>query len=125
MAEIVRVEGLADVKARLQDLPVHLRKKVMYAVLRKAAVPIIKAAKANMMSTTIGHIHSHAGINYIANIDKLIFAFNVGCLIDKSAYAFGYGKHIKAKPILGCGLIEHDVPYFVPMMLNKAGRWVQ
>lgn len=47
MAEILSVEGLADVKARLQDLPVHLRKKVMYAVLRKAAVPIVKAAKAN------------------------------------------------------------------------------
>jgi hypothetical protein len=47
MAEILRIEGLADVKSRLQGLPIHLRNKVMYAVLRKAALPIIRAAKAN------------------------------------------------------------------------------
>jgi hypothetical protein len=47
MAEILRVEGLTDVRLRLQGLPIHLRKKVMYAVLRKAALPIIRAAKAN------------------------------------------------------------------------------
>lgn len=47
MAEFLRVEGLADVRARLESLPVHLRKKVIYSVLRKAAAPIIKAAKAN------------------------------------------------------------------------------
>jgi len=47
MAEIMSVEGLADVRARLESLPVHLRKKVMYSVLRKAAAPMIKAAKAN------------------------------------------------------------------------------
>lgn len=47
MAEIVRVEGLDDVRKRLESLPVSLRKKVMYSILRKAAAPIIRAAKAN------------------------------------------------------------------------------
>jgi len=47
MAEIIRVEGLADLKITLQGLPVHLRKKVMYRLLRKAAAPVLRAAKAN------------------------------------------------------------------------------
>lgn len=47
MAEIVRVEGLADLQLTLQGLPTHLRDKVMYKLLRKAAAPILKAAKAN------------------------------------------------------------------------------
>jgi hypothetical protein len=47
MAEIVRVEGLADVKLALINVPIHLRKKVMYRLLRKAAAPILRAAKAN------------------------------------------------------------------------------
>jgi hypothetical protein len=47
MAEIVRVEGLADLQLTLQGLPIHLRDKVMYRLLRKAAAPILRAAKAN------------------------------------------------------------------------------
>lgn len=47
MAEIVRVEGLHDLQITLQGLPVELRKKVMYKLLRKAAAPILRAAKQN------------------------------------------------------------------------------
>lgn len=47
MVELVRVEGLADLQLTLNGLPIHLRKKVMYKLLRKAASPILKAAKQN------------------------------------------------------------------------------
>jgi len=47
MAEIVRIEGLHDLQLTLQGLPIHLRNKVMYKLLRKAATPILKAAKQN------------------------------------------------------------------------------
>ncbi len=47
MAEIIRVEGLGELKTTLQGLPIHLRKKVMYRLLRKAAAPMLRAAKAN------------------------------------------------------------------------------
>lgn len=83
----------------------------------------IKSANANMQSTVIGHIHAFAGIQYSANQKHLIFGFNVGCLIDKERYAFAYGKKIKAKPILGCGIIADGIPTFIPMVLNKRGRW--
>ncbi len=84
----------------------------------------IKAALANMQSTVIGHLHAFAGINYSANSKHLIFGFNVGSLIDTHAYAFAYGKNIKAKPIIGAGVVIKGIPTFVPMLLNKKGRWV-
>ena len=83
----------------------------------------IKAAEQNMQSTVIGHVHSFAGIQYSANSRHLIFGFNCGCLIDREAYAFAYAKKIKRKPILGCGIIINGVPTFIPMILNKKGRW--
>lgn len=50
------------------------------------------AAVRHMQSTVIGHIHSHAGVQYIASDKCLYFGMNVGCLIDRRAYAFAYAK---------------------------------
>lgn len=83
----------------------------------------IKSANANMQSTVIGHIHAFAGIQYSANSKHLIFGFNTGCLIDRHKYAFAYGKKIKAKPILGCGIIIDGVPIFIPFKMDKRGNW--
>lgn len=85
----------------------------------------IKSAQANMQSTVIGHIHAFAGIQFSANEKSTIFGFNVGCLIDRKAYAFAYGRKIKAKPVLGCGIIADGVPLFVPMTLDRKGRWTR
>lgn len=84
----------------------------------------IKAAQGNMQATVIGHIHAFAGIQYSANSKHLIYGFNAGCLIDRHAYAFAYGKKIKSKPILGCGIIINGIPTFVPMVINSRGRWI-
>lgn len=83
----------------------------------------ISIARGNMRSTVIGHIHSFAGINYISTPEKLLFGFNVGCLIDNKAYAFAYAKNMKSKPILGCGIIHKGVPMYIPMVLNTEGKW--
>lgn len=84
----------------------------------------IKAAEQNMQSTVIGHVHSFAGIQYSANSKHLIFGFNVGCLIERTAYAFEYAKKIKKKPILGCGIIRGGIPTFIPMTMNTKHRWI-
>lgn len=84
----------------------------------------ILAAKGNMQSTVIGHIHSFAGINYVSTPDQLLFGFNVGCLIDTKAYAFAYGANFKSRPIIGVGIVYKGVPVFVPMILTKGGRWI-
>lgn len=83
----------------------------------------LKAAQANMQSTVIGHLHAYAGIQYYANARHLIWGFNAGCLIDRHNSAFNYGKHIKAKPIIGVGIIDSGTPRFIPMKLTPAGRW--
>lgn len=81
------------------------------------------AAACNGQSTVIGHHHSHGSVFYIANRKRMIFGMNVGCLIDINAYAFAYAAESKFKPTLGCGVVLHGVPYFVPMLINDAGRW--
>lgn len=76
------------------------------------------------MPVVYGHFHSKAGIEYIANRNRLVFGFNVGCGIDRHAYAFDYAKTTRNKPILGVGLIIDGLPIYIPMLLNKKHRWV-
>jgi hypothetical protein len=83
----------------------------------------LKCAQGNMAPVVIGHLHSFAGCLFNANPRHLFWGLNAGCLIDRHAYAFAYAKNSPAKPILGCGVIRDAVPTFVPMALDKAGRW--
>jgi predicted phosphodiesterase len=67
----------------------------------------LQCAIDNRMSAVIGHLHSTAGIEYSANERDCIFGMNVGCGIDKKAYAFDYGRDFKLKPIISCGVVEY------------------
>lgn len=78
----------------------------------------------NQRSTVFGHFHSGAGIKYVASPETLQFSFNVGCLIDRHAYAFQYASTAKQKPVLGIGVVEKGIPTLVPMLLQKGGRWI-
>lgn len=78
----------------------------------------------NGRSTVFGHFHANAGIHYTATPEHLLFGFNVGCLIDYKSYAFAYAHGMKSKPVLGCGIVDEGIPTFIPMLLNKKGRWV-
>lgn len=84
----------------------------------------IKAARTNLASTVIGHIHSHAGVHYVANTRSTVFGMNAGCLIDRTAYAFNYAKR-QALPVVGCGIVTDGIPMFLPMRLNARGRWTK
>ena len=82
-------------------------------------------AISNRQSTVIGHHHAHGGVRFIANESEVIFGLNVGCLIDRHAYAFKYGENSKFKPTLGAGVVLQGVPYFVPMLVSgKHERWI-
>lgn len=82
-------------------------------------------AVSNRQSTVIGHHHSHGGVNFMANEYDTIFGLNVGCLIDRTAYVFDYGKGAKFKPTLGCGVVLYGVPSFIPMIVSgKNERWI-
>jgi hypothetical protein len=84
----------------------------------------IRAALDNRMNTVIGHQHSWGGITYSNSIKDQIWGMNTGCLIDVEQYAFKYGKKLRKKPTLGTGIIFNGFPIFVPMILDKKGRWV-
>lgn len=85
----------------------------------------INAARDNLRCTVIGHQHSNGGVIHRHAFDKMLWGLNTGCLIDVDAYAFEYGKTLRNKPTLGCGVIRNNVPYFVPMILNTNKRWVK
>lgn len=68
------------------------------------------------MSTVIGHIHGHGGVQYSASPYMQTFAANAGCLIDPAAMAFRYGNKYANKATLGCVLVENKYhAHFIPM----------
>lgn len=82
----------------------------------------INAAKDELRSCVIGHLHSDAGILYWSNGTKTMFGMNVGCGIDSNEYAFAYGKHCRKKPVLSAGIVLNGRPTLITMNL-KNGRW--
>ena len=80
----------------------------------------LHAAFSARQSTVIGHLHSVAGVDWIANSRDCVFGMSVGCGIDRRSYAFAYGKDFKKKPILGAGVILDKGRYaqFIPMQLD-------
>ena len=63
------------------------------------------------------------GISYWGNPESLLWAMQVGCLIDKDSMAFAYDKVFKDRPIIGCGIIINSQPKLLPMVLSKGGSW--
>jgi predicted phosphodiesterase len=72
----------------------------------------IKAAELGRQSTVIGHTHSTGGqITYLVSESDRIWGMNVGCGIDRKAYAFQYGYNLLKKPVLGCGVVTDKGNY--------------
>ena len=90
---------------------------------QSAGSPIGDAAheQANLV---VGHTHGVCAIDYAASSGRLYWAMTAGCLIDKDALAFAYGKHSKNKPIISCAIINEGIPRILPMLLDEDGRWV-
>jgi hypothetical protein len=76
----------------------------------------INAAKANRISTVIGHVHSYGGCLYSRTNKDEIFGLNVGCGIEQNAYAFQYADSMPARPTLGVGIVRQGKEaIYVPM----------
>jgi hypothetical protein len=74
--------------------------------------------------TVNGHYHEDFNIRYWRTPRGLHWSMVVGCLIDDASLAFAYNKLFVHRPILGVGLIINSHPVLVPMICNRAGRWV-
>lgn len=77
-------------------------------------------AIANMQPTVMGHTHTSAGVQHITSRKGNIWGMGVGCLIDSSAYAFGYMKEQAKRPVLGCGVVldRGKLPIFLPKVTS-------
>lgn len=78
---------------------------VMHGTGYSGAMGHIKAMWHNGMSTAIGHIHSHAGINFVKTNIQELWAMNVGAGYDPESYGFKYGKDHAQKGTLGVGIV--------------------
>ena len=69
------------------------------------------------MSTSIGHLHSHASINFIRTAGLSIWSMNTGSLIDTESFAFSYGKYNRLKPCIGASVVLNDgsLPIWIPL----------
>lgn len=74
-------------------------------------------AKADMMSTVQGHLHSQMYTEWQVGAKFKVFGKQIGCGIDWKKYAFAYAKAGK-KPAIGCGVtIGGHTAFNVPMEL--------
>ncbi len=81
--------------------------------------PALNKSDTMHMPVVMGHVHSVAGVHYGAGPEARWFGMDVGCLIDREAWQFAYGKHAKKKPILGCGVVLDGIPYYEIMQLER------
>ena len=73
--------------------------------------PAYNRAKVSAGSVVIGHIHSAAGVKWVADPHTRRFGMDVGTGIDIDMLQFAYGKHFAARPILSAGIVIDGVPY--------------
>lgn len=76
------------------------------------------------ISTCIGHLHSFAGIAYVTTGmagERTIWGMNTGCLINRKAFCYEYGKWTRMKPNLGVGVVigSGRTPIFIPYPNEK------
>lgn len=83
-----------------------------------------KLAAQYGMSAIQGHFHEKSQINWISTPERLMFDIHAGCLVDDKSLAMKYNKLNPKRPILSALIIDCGVPFLVPMLLDKNGRWV-
>lgn len=102
----------------------RIQTEMGHVLFKHQATGILSDAAHNQANLVVGHNHGNFSIEYAASSAHLYWGMYSGCLIDKDALAFAYGKHTKNKPVLGCSVILRGRPMLIPMILDSAGRWV-
>jgi predicted phosphodiesterase len=73
--------------------------------------PALNWAQAAMVSTVLGHVHSRGGICWAAGPTSRLFGMDTGCGVDLEHPAMKYGKALKTKAVLSCGVVIDGHPY--------------
>ena len=65
-------------------------------------------AKESRMSTVQGHLHSQSFLQYSVSEKDAIFGLQIGCGVDREAYAFDYAKPMPKKPVISAGVVLNN-----------------
>ncbi len=84
--------------------------------------PALNKTATMHLPVVMGHVHSVAGVHWGCGPEARWFGMDTGCLIDRKAWQFYYGKHMAKKPMLGCGVVIDGIPYWEVMPLEKYKR---
>lgn len=108
----------------VDDLTLTDKKEVIYFAhgISKDAV---KVAAQRGVHHICGHFHTEFCVDFVSNPRNLLWGVNGGCLIDREALAFEYGKLTLDRPIIGTPVIVDGYPILEPMLLQEGGRWVR
>jgi len=74
-------------------------------------------AQNELVSIVQGHYHSESYIRYFVGLERKIFAMQIGCGVDRRAYAMAYGKHFR-KQHINCGVVIDGLPILEYMILT-------
>ena len=85
--------------------------------------PAYNKMKSMGLSTVMGHIHSAAGIKWVASPVKRTFGMDIGCGVDDQSMAFAYGKFANRRSILSCGVVIDGIPYHEVMACGKGEKY--
>jgi hypothetical protein len=69
----------------------------------------------DMQSTVQGHLHTQSYTEWKAGARDKVFGMQVGCGIDKDAYAMAYAKNFP-KPMISCGVVIDSNTALTEMM---------
>ena len=121
------IYGVSDKWTFVPDLTIETDSKYLPDIyvahgLKKNALQV---AQQRGQRFICGHFHEDFNVKYAGNPNSLIWAAMSGCLIDKKSKAFAYNKLNLNRPILGCTVVLYGVPFQIPMILDKKGRWIK
>jgi hypothetical protein len=107
----------------VDDLTIHHGQDIIY-VAHGISKDAQKVAAQRGVHHICGHFHTEFRIDYVSNPRNLLWGVNGGCLIDREALAYEYGKLTLDRPIIGTPVIFEGFPILEPMLLSEGGRWV-
>ncbi len=81
----------------------HIENNVKY--IHGSVGDAIKRAKDERVSICQGHLHSQSFVEWAVSEKDAIFGLQVGCGLDKTAYAFEYAQPFPKKPIISAGVV--------------------
>lgn len=87
----------------------------------KGCPPLTSNSRRGACHTVAGHRHTEGGIRYYVLGDGSVrWAAQTGCLVDDDHPAFDYTPY---RSVLGSLVIEDATPVFLPLKLDRRGRW--